>query len=300
MTSSGQDQAQPADVEAAADRLYALPPDQFTRARDELATAARDADDRGLAAQIKALRRPTLAAWAVNLLARDGGAALETLLELGEQLRAAQADLAGDRIKELSGRRPALTRKVLDRARQLTAEHDERVTPQAADEIEATMQAALADQQAARAVASGRLTRALSYAGLGEVDITAATATPLTARPEPAKRGKPARSPQKDEKKRGKEPAPAPDRGADQRRQAQAEADDAAQQAERSRRLVDEARQRERAALERLEHLQQELQAAREEATQATRSAAGAQRQHDRDDRAAAAARRRLDRLPPP
>ena len=290
MTPSGQDQEAPTDVEAAADRLYALPPDQFTRARDELATAARDADDRQLATQIKALRRPTVAAWALNLLARDAGAALEGLLLLGEQLRAAQADLAGDRIKELSGRRPTLTRDVLARVRQLAAEHDERVTPQAADEIEATLQAALADQQAALAVASGRLTRALSYAGLGEVDITAATATPLTAPPRPAERGKVARS------RRGEAGQPA----ADQRRQAQAEADAAARHAEHSRRLLDEARAREREALDRVEHLHQQLQAAREEATQATRAAAGARRQHDRDDRAAAAARRRLERIPPP
>ncbi len=68
--------------------------------------------------------------------------------------------------------------------------------------MEETLRAALADPNAALAVASGHLTRALSYAGLGEVDIEAATATPLR---EPAQRQRP--SPQRDQ-----------DRGRDQRR----------------------------------------------------------------------------------
>ena len=43
-----------------------------------------------------------------------------------------------------------------------------------------TLTAALASADAAEAVTSGLLTRPLSYAGFGEVDVSAATATPLT------------------------------------------------------------------------------------------------------------------------
>ncbi|MGQ0629645.1 MAG: hypothetical protein ACT4P1_01285 [Sporichthyaceae bacterium] len=44
------------------------------------------------------------------------------------------------------------------------------------DEIEATLGAAVATAEAAQAVRSGRLTKALSYAGFGDVEITGAVA----------------------------------------------------------------------------------------------------------------------------
>ncbi|GAA3245784.1 hypothetical protein GCM10020256_72970 [Streptomyces thermocoprophilus] len=59
-----------ADVEAALDELYGTPPAAFVTRRTELAAAARQdgrADD---ARRIRAARRPTLAAWAANLLLR--------------------------------------------------------------------------------------------------------------------------------------------------------------------------------------------------------------------------------------
>ena len=56
------------------------------------------------------------------------------------------------------------------------------MSPAVRAELDATLLAAVADPAAGQAVLSGALTRALSYAGLGEVDITAATATPLSAR----------------------------------------------------------------------------------------------------------------------
>src|SRR2546430_16179668 len=52
------------------DRLYELPPEKFIAARDEAADAARRAGDRATATAIGKLRRPTVAAWLVNLLAR--------------------------------------------------------------------------------------------------------------------------------------------------------------------------------------------------------------------------------------
>src|SRR6478735_10130604 len=57
-----------ARLDAIAVELYALPPDDFTSARNARAAAA----DRSLAARVKTLRKPTAAAWAVDLLARDG------------------------------------------------------------------------------------------------------------------------------------------------------------------------------------------------------------------------------------
>ncbi|MBO0788916.1 MAG: hypothetical protein J2P33_22885, partial [Actinobacteria bacterium] len=92
----------------AADELYAIPPAGFTAARNERARQAREAGDRDLAAAIAGLRRPTASAWLVNLLSREAPDQVSRLLELGEELREAQQALAGDRLRELSGRRRQL------------------------------------------------------------------------------------------------------------------------------------------------------------------------------------------------
>ncbi|NJC81181.1 hypothetical protein HC030_01190 [Planosporangium mesophilum] len=147
--------------------MYALPPDEFVAARDEAAKRARRAGDRRLAAEIGKLRRPTVGGWAVNLLVRERPDLVEELLELGEALRAAQRELRGDDLRELSVQRRAvlagLTREVIKLARR-----DHRRDNLPAAEIEATFGAALADPAVADLVRAGRLTRTVTYAGFGE------------------------------------------------------------------------------------------------------------------------------------
>ena len=55
-------------VDEIADRLYALPPEEFTRARNQAERELRKAGEREQADQVKALRKPTAAAGAVNRL----------------------------------------------------------------------------------------------------------------------------------------------------------------------------------------------------------------------------------------
>jgi DNA repair exonuclease SbcCD ATPase subunit len=166
-----------------ADELYGLPPAEFTAARDEQARAARTAGRRDDAAAIRKLARPTTSAWLVNQLTRHEARQLGRLFDLGEALQEAQRTLAGDRMRELSTRR----RQVVSDLRQVAAELAERAgqpaSPAVLDEVRATLEAALADAQAREAVRSGRLTKALAYAGLGEVDLTAALALPDLRRP---------------------------------------------------------------------------------------------------------------------
>jgi hypothetical protein len=71
------------DLDAAADELYALPPDDFIERRKELVADARQARNRELATQIGKLRRPTRSAWLINVLAREATADLGGLLEHG-------------------------------------------------------------------------------------------------------------------------------------------------------------------------------------------------------------------------
>ncbi len=153
-----------------------MPPADFTAARDELARQARAAGDREAAAQIRKLGRPTLSAWLVNQLVRAASPQMSRLYETGQSLHDAQRELAGDRLRELSAQRRQVIAELLPEASRLAAAAGVSVSPAAADEVRVTLEAALADANARAAVRSGQLTRALTYAGLGEVDLTAALA----------------------------------------------------------------------------------------------------------------------------
>ena len=137
-------------------RLYELPPEQFIAARDEAVAQARQADDRAAATAIGKLRRPTVAAWLVNLLARRRPELVAELLDLGRALRSAQHDLRGDELRELSVQRRAAVGQLVAQARKLAREagrSGRENLPLA--EVEATLTAALAEPE----VAEGRRLR---------------------------------------------------------------------------------------------------------------------------------------------
>ena len=160
-----------------AGELYGLPPSAFIQARDERAGQARAAGDRDLADAIRKLRRPTVSAWLVNRLAREAPAQVDELLEVGESLREAQQALAGDRLRELSTQRRRLVTGLVQEARRLAEQSGQAFGAPAEREVQETLEAALADPAIAEAVRSGRLTTALSYAGLGaSVDVDGAVA----------------------------------------------------------------------------------------------------------------------------
>ncbi len=172
------------DLDEAVDELYGLAPGDFTARRDQLAATAKRGGDADLSRQLRALRRPTASAAALNRLARDAGAELTAYLALGARLREAQAGLRGDELRALGRERQEGAAVLLQTAETLV----DGLSAAARQEVDETLRAAVADPAASEAVASGRLTKALSYAGFGEVDITAATATPLARSERPAKK----------------------------------------------------------------------------------------------------------------
>jgi len=92
--------------------LYTLPPDEFTAARDRLAKELRDGGEKDEAAEVKKLRRPTVAAWALNRAAREKARLVRDLLAASDELRRVQSGGAGSaKLKEAStGRRRAVER----------------------------------------------------------------------------------------------------------------------------------------------------------------------------------------------
>jgi len=157
-----------------ADALYALLPDEFTSARNARANQLR-ADDRALAKAVGELRRPSPAAWLTNQLVRHRADELEELLQLGEQLRAAQADLDAAALTALARERRKVVGALARDAGRLADALGNAVRAPVVDEVAETLQAAMTDASAADAVRSGRLVRALEAVGT-EVDLDGAVA----------------------------------------------------------------------------------------------------------------------------
>ena len=97
-----------------ADELYGLSLPEFTPARD---ARAKELKGTPLAAQVKALRKPSTAAWVVNLLVRRETEQVEQVLAVGAALREAQASMSGDELRALTRQRRQLTAAVTTQAR---------------------------------------------------------------------------------------------------------------------------------------------------------------------------------------
>ncbi|MEV4570812.1 hypothetical protein AB0K12_44270 [Nonomuraea sp. NPDC049419] len=155
------------DLDEVADRLYAVPPPEFTAARAEAARAAKEAGDGGLAKEIAKLRKPTVSAWAVNRLSREHPAELDELLEVGERLRAAWQEQDADELAGLTRLRGEVSAKVGRLARQAGD-----LSAAAATEVDQTLDAALVDEEAAAEVRRGRLAKPLQYSGFAPAPVT--------------------------------------------------------------------------------------------------------------------------------
>ncbi|MHA6757711.1 hypothetical protein [Streptacidiphilus sp. PAMC 29251] len=174
------------DFDEIANELYGLVPPQFTAARNTAADQARAVGDGGLAARIKALRRPTMGAWLANLLVREHPEETDALLELGAGLRRAQAALAGPELRELTAQRRAVVSALSRQARQAAARAGLPVGEGPLQDLEEHLQTVLADQQIADAFATGRLTTTQG-AGAGAPAAAPAPAAGTAAAPAAAR-----------------------------------------------------------------------------------------------------------------
>ncbi|WP_406046983.1 hypothetical protein [Kribbella sp. NBC_00889] len=160
------------DVDAAAVELYGLTPEQFTALRNAAAKTAKDGGDVQAGEAIKALRKPTLAAWLANQLVRTDPDGVNDLTELGEQLRQAHVSGDGAQLRRLTPRRHSQVQRVVQTARDLAREQGRPVSEQIAQRLTETLDAALVDPGAAQLLRSGQLTSALRHVGFGVVDET--------------------------------------------------------------------------------------------------------------------------------
>jgi hypothetical protein len=156
--------------------LYAAAPDAFMAVRSSLVAEAKAAGEGPAAREIGKLRKPSLAAWAVNLTARTAPDVVAALTDLGEQMRSAQSRLDTAALSAMRGERDAAVDAFVRAAVEAVSDAGRTLSPAAQQDVRSSAIAALADERASAAVTSGQLTRALSYSGFGEVDLAEAVA----------------------------------------------------------------------------------------------------------------------------
>lgn len=163
------------------DRLYGLPLGEFTKERDALARRLRAEGKRDEAAEIGALRKPVLAAWVVNRLARERRDDVRALVDAAEGIRKGKAD-ADERFR-------AAADDLVRAGRDLLAAEGRKATDAVVRDVATTIRSAAATDPGL--LAGGRLTEPVEATGFEAM---------AGAVPGPAAR-RPARAPSRDDRK---------------------------------------------------------------------------------------------------
>ena len=219
-------------LDDALDKLFVTPLEAFMATREELAKALRAAGEKEAAATVKAQHKPTVAAHALNRLAREAAAELEALFAVSWQLA------SGKDFKN-----------VLERQREAMEAVRAKIDPAHASDVVAVVRGAMVDETLAAQVRLGRFSKVPEvqvgfFGAAPQGDGTRASAKTSVTKHAPTRSRE--------------EPLPAIDRG--ELARARAARDKAKLEADRER----EAREKE--AREKAERFEREIAAAEQEA----------------------------------
>jgi len=277
--------------------LYGLPLDRFVAERGALAKELRKGGQRERAAEVAGLRKPSVAAWAVNQLVRTQSSAVAALFKAGDALQRAQSQLLagrsdGDALREAVARERDAVDELAEKARGLLSSEGHELTPTTLERVSDTLHAAALDDGARAEVKDGCLHRELRHVGLGTSGgVSGGVSEPATRTPARAagKTSEPAKS------KATSAAAAATGRrreqeGAKQLSAARKAEADGRRSAERAARELQTAEQRRDRAADSLRDADAALAGARERADEAARVHSRAQQALER------ASTRRTDR----
>ncbi len=237
--------------------LYGLPLERFTEERNAEAKRLRQDGRRDEAAEVAKLKKPSVAAWAVNQLVRTQPRDVDALLQAGDALQAAQADVVAGRgdarsLGAAAEAERAALETLTNTARGLLSSEGHELAPAKLEQVSETLHAAAIDPQARDQVRDGCLVRELRHVGLGGLGALEGGAAPALRRT--AARAK----------------APPDDgRAAERRAARQAEAA-ARREHERAARALEVAQERRDRTADGLREAEQALSAARQRAERAT------------------------------
>ena len=243
-------------MDEAVEDLYGLPLTEFTKARDALARATAKEGNKEEAATIKALKKPSVAAWALNQLTRRHPDDVEQLLEAGARLRRAQTSAleGGDpaELREAGRGEAAHVDTLAGLARAILAEAGRGASDAQQDKLVATLRAAAVDPVGGEQLRRGVLTGELSPAGFGfgtatddgDIDLEAA----LSASVAPRRRTRAEDKARREEERAQAEAAAEAAERAQRHRSWEAEVNKARAHADRLTAQADEAAEQARAA----------------------------------------------------
>jgi hypothetical protein len=160
------------DLEHELDALYILPLEEFTKARNNLASRLKKAHQADVAAEVRALKKPCAVAWAANSLVGSDPELIVELLGAGERLRETQqralhGDAGADEVADASGAERNAVRALLAAARERLGS---RATPALLDRLGQTLRASAVDDGARVLLERGRLTDELKAVGFGPLE----------------------------------------------------------------------------------------------------------------------------------
>jgi hypothetical protein len=233
--------------------LYGLPLDRFIPERASLARGLRSGGEREQAAIVAALRKPSVAAWAVNQLIRTQRREVQELWAAGDALRDVQASVLGGgadarALRSAADDERAAVDALVASARGLLSSGGHELSPVTVERVAETLHAAALDDEARGQVTEGRLVRELRHVGLGG----AVAADPQAVKARPVKASA-AQTGVKAAKRRERETA---------RTQARAVERDAAREVDRAQRALRIAQERETRAAEALHQAESAAQEA--------------------------------------
>ena len=277
--------------EAESDRLYGLPLEEFTPARDALAARLRSAGDAAAAAAVKKAKKPATSAWAVNQLARRQRPLVEDLIASVDRLRKAQQELlsggSAQAVWEATLEERDVVGRLAHEAERILDGQGYGATRATLDRISDTLTAAAADTAARDLLRRGVLTHEMQRAGFGVLDDDASLPAPSPRVPGSKRQAKPARPPRaaKSSQKPERIGGPTPravleaERGAIRARRAAGRADDDAARLERE---AARAARELSAARKRLDAAERDASKAKAAATNARKEANAALKQAER------------------
>jgi hypothetical protein len=164
-TMSGGEQSEGADD--VVDALLALPPQEFTEARNETVKRLRGEGRSDAADAVKRLTRPSVSLWALNRLAQEDPSPIVVFLEAAARLL--EAHRGGGDIRAATPPERAAEARVVSAASAIVLAQGAKVTDAVTSRLRETLRAAAADAEVAEALRAGRLTHEPEAPSLAEI-----------------------------------------------------------------------------------------------------------------------------------
>jgi len=169
--------------------LYGLPLERFVTERAALTKALRKSGSREQATEVAALRKPSVAAWAVNQLVRVHRREVAALFAAGDGLEHAQSELltgGGDphALRAAVERERGAVDELTESARGVLSSDGHQLTQTTLERVSESLHAAALDPDARAQVRDGCLTRELRHIGLGD---SGAVSRPVSPRRDPTR-----------------------------------------------------------------------------------------------------------------